>query len=114
MAIVNISVYSDADFYRTFQYQTLDGDPIDITGASMVMMLRRHAEDATVDMRLGTDTGEMVITDPVNGTFTVLITQPVLERLALGDYAHSNIMTLGGYKRSLWTGTFTNNAGPSR
>jgi hypothetical protein len=65
-------------------------------------------------LRLGTDTGEMVVTDALNGMFSVLIAQDTLEKLDTGDYAHSNIMTIGGLKRSIWTGTFTNNPGASR
>lgn len=114
MAIVNITVENDADFYHAFQYQTVSGAPIDITGTSMVMMLRRHAADATVAMRLGTDTGEIVYTDAVNGFFSVRIAQIDLERLALGDYDHSNVMTSAGFKRGIWTGTFTNNPGAAR
>ena len=45
MAIVNITVQNDADFYRTFIWQTIAGAPIDLTGGAMEMMLRRHATD---------------------------------------------------------------------
>jgi hypothetical protein len=115
MTIVNITVENDADFYRVFQYQTISEVPINITGAEMVMCLRRLATDAAVLLRLGTDTGEIVLTDPTNGLFSIRIEQAVLERLALGEYVHSNIMQIaGGYKRSIWTGLFINNAGPSR
>jgi hypothetical protein len=115
MAICNIVVENDADFYRVFQYQTVSGVPIDITGASMWMMLRRHAEDVTAELRLGTDTGEIVLTDAVNGMFSVRIVQDELERLGLGDWQHSLIMSdAGGQKNSIWTGKLTNNAGPSR
>ena len=114
MATVNISVENDADFYRLFQYITTDGTPIDMTGGSMEMMLRRRAEDETALLRLATDTHEIVMTDPVNGFFSVLILQGTLLRLGLGDFAHSNIMTRGGYKTRIWSGTLTNNAGPTR
>jgi hypothetical protein len=115
MAIVNIPVTNDADFYRTFQYVMASaGTPIDMTGASLEMMLRRHAEDAEALLRLGTDTGEMVLIDPVNGLFTVMIRQDVLERLDLGSYDHSNIMSQGSLKTKIWSGTLVNNAGPTR
>ena len=114
MAIVNITVENDADFYRTFQYVMASGTPIDMTGASLEMMLRRHAEDVEAVIRLATDTGEIVLTDPVNGFFTVLIRQEELERLDLGSYDHSNIMTQGGFKTRIWGGTLINNAGPTR
>jgi hypothetical protein len=114
VTIVNITVENDADFYRVFQYQTLSGIPIDSTGVAMVMMLRRHAADAMAVLRLGTDTGEIALVDPVNGKFAVRIMQATLEGLGLGDFDHSNVMSLSGYKRNIWTGTFTNNPGAAR
>ena len=56
----------------------------------------------------------MVLTDPANGLFTVMIRQDVLERLGLGSYDHSNIMTLNGLKTKIWNGTLVDNAGPTR
>jgi hypothetical protein len=114
MTTVNITVENDADFYRVFQYQTISGIPIDISGAAMWMMLRRRAEDETALMRLGTDTGEIVLVDPINGKFSVRIAQVELERLGLGAFDQSMIMSIATYKRSIWSGTLTNNAGPSR
>ena len=114
MAIVNITTQNDADVYRTFALQTTAGVPIDLTGASLEMMLRRHATDETAVLRFGTDTGELVLTDPVNGQFTLRISQDILVHLGLGDYDQSNIMTRAGYKLRIWTGTLTNNPGPTR
>jgi hypothetical protein len=115
MAIVNITVANDADFNRQFQYvQQSDNAPIDISGCSMEMMLRANAADATVYLRLGTDTGEITINDAPNGLFTVYVSQATLAQLALGTYDQSNIMTLGSDKIRIWSGTFTNNAGPTR
>jgi hypothetical protein len=115
MTVVNITVENDADFYRVFQYVAADTNaPINITGCSMEMMLRRHAEDAEALLRLATDTGEIVVTNPAQGTFTVLIRQDTLERLGLGSFDQSNIMTLNGLKIKVWSGTLTNNAGPTR
>jgi hypothetical protein len=114
MTTVNITVENDADFYRVFQYQTVSGVPIDITGVTMWMMLRRRAKDETAVMRLGTDTGEIVLVDAVSGKFSVRIAQEDLERLGFGDFAQSMIMRIATYKRNIWSGTLTNNPGPSR
>jgi len=114
MTVVNITVYNDADFYRSFAWQTLAGSPLDLTGGTMEMMLRRHAKDEVAVMRLGSDTGEIKITDPINGIFTVRIAQIELERLALGEFDHSNIFNRNGYKVRVWNGLFTNNAGSTR
>jgi hypothetical protein len=113
-AIVNITVTNDADFYQAFQYKTTSGTPIDLTGSTMEMMLRRHAEDVAALLRLGTDTGEIAILAGSDGMFTVLITQYTLEHLGLGNFDHSNIMTRGASKTKIWSGTLTNNAGPTR
>ncbi|MET3995989.1 hypothetical protein ABID65_007661 [Bradyrhizobium sp. S3.9.2] len=114
MATVNITIANDADFYRTFIWRTLAGSPIDLTGGVMEMMLRRHAKDEAAELRLGSDTGEIVFTDPPAGQFTVRIVQEALERLALGDYDQSNIFTRGGNKVRVWSGRLANNAGPTR
>jgi hypothetical protein len=113
-AIVNITVENDADFYWQFQYVDATLAPIDMTGASLEMMLRRHAPDDTAVLRLATDSSDFVLVDPGNGMFTLMIRQPVLQKLALGSYDHSNIMTQGGIKTRIWSGTLTNNAGPTR
>ena len=114
MSIVNITVENDADFYRVFQYQMADATPIDMSGASLEMMLRWRAEDDTAVLRLATDSGEFSLIDAVAGKFSLLIRQPAIEQLALGTYDQSNIMTVAGYKTKIWSGTFTINAGPTR
>lgn len=115
MATVNISVENDADFYRSFVYQTAAGVPINLTGSSMRMMLRKHAADATALLMLSTDGAGIVLTNAAAGQFTVLITQEQLEHLPLDDFDHSLIMTQpSGMQVKIWSGTLTNAPGPSR
>ena len=119
MAIVNIIAENDADCYQVFQYVVTNPDgtpgaPIDITGTSMEMMLRANAADITALIRFGTDTGELFFITPTQGLFSLNIVQATLVQLALGDYAHSNIMTRGSQKIRIWSGTLTINPGPSR
>lgn len=114
MATVNIIVENDADFYRTFVWQTVAGAPINMSGMSLEMMLRRHATDDTAVLRLATNTGEIVITNPPAGQFTVRIAQATLEVLGLGDFDQSNIASYGASKVRIWSGTLTNNAGATR
>ena len=115
MAIVDITVANDADFNRVFQYaEASDLSPIDITGALLEMMLKANAVDANAYLRLGTDTGEITIIDPINGLFQVYVSQAVLAQLALGTYDQSMIMTVGALKTRIWSGAFVINAGPTR
>jgi hypothetical protein len=47
--------------------------------------------------------------------FSLLISQATLERLELGQYDHSNIMTTsGGRKTRIWNGTILISAGATR
>ena len=114
MAIVNIITENDADFFRPFVYQTVDGSPIDLTGNTLRMGIRHHASDAHEDLLLTTENGALIITDAVNGQFSVLITQAQLLALHIGTYEHSLIRTVSGYKFRIWSGTLTNNPGASR
>jgi hypothetical protein len=115
MAIVNITVENDADFSRVFQYMTSDGFPVNMVGVTLEMMLRRHATDALAVLRLSTENGDFKLLDPLQGIFSLFISQDTLEHLELGDFEHSNIMTSDtGLKTRIWSGTFTNNAGATR
>lgn len=119
MAIVNITVENDADFYRQFQYATSNpdgsvGPPIDLTGNTLKMGIRKRAEDITEELLLTTENGAFAFVDPTNGTFTLRITQAQLMDLPTGDYEHSLIRMAGTMQLRMWSGLLTNNAGPSR
>ncbi|WP_028164131.1 hypothetical protein [Bradyrhizobium elkanii] len=117
MAIVNITTINDADFYRSFIYKTVADVPIDLTGVQLRMMLRKRATDVTVWLHLSNgDEGGITIIDAAAGRFSVLITQAQLERLPIDEYEHSLVMTSAGgtEQTSVWRGTLTNQAGPSR
>jgi hypothetical protein len=114
MAIVNIIAQNDADFYAWFAFKDGGGNPIDLTGATMDMKLRRHVEDATVFLDLSTANGDIVLVDPLSGVFTIFIEMEILQQLSPGDYAQSLIMDANGLRTQIWNGTFTNNLGPSR
>jgi hypothetical protein len=116
MAIVNITVENDADFYRQFAYQTVAGVPIDLTGNTLRMGIRQHAADVAEELLLTTENGALAIVAPATGgIFTVRITQDQLVHLAVGNYEHSLVRmpsTTETYR--IWSGTLTNNPGPSR
>jgi hypothetical protein len=113
-AVCNITLENDADFYRSFAYQNADGTPIDITGASFVMKLRRNAGDAIALLEIGSATGEISISDAANGLFTIMLRQTVLVEMGLGVYDQSLIIDLNDILIPIWSGNLTINAGPSR
>jgi hypothetical protein len=115
MSICNITTESDADFYRGFIYKTALGVGIDLTGVTMKMLVRAHAEDATLALSLTSADGDIVISNTPTGSFTVRITQAKLLLLNPGEYVHSLIMTqVDGLKVPIWRGTLVHSMGPSR
>jgi len=117
MAIVNITAENDADFYRSFVYQTTDAVPvpINLTGNTMRMGVRHRASDAEEDLLLTTENGGLTITDAVNGRFTLWITNEQLLQLDLTTFDHSLIrIRPDGLRLRVWSGTLTVNAGASR
>lgn len=116
MAVVTITIENDADFIRGFAYKyTPSGTPVDLTGNKLRMGIRRRAEDATEEMLLTTENGGLIISDGAGGKFTVVLRQKQLVILPNGEYDQSLIrITPTGDKLRVWSGTLTNNAGPSR
>ncbi len=115
--IVDINTYTDADYVQSFIYRTSEEVPIDISGKSLHFMVRRHAGDAiAVFEATSAESGHITVTDAAGGAFTLVIPLAHLQTMILGEYVHSLIMvdatTL--YRKALWRGTLTHQAGPTR
>lgn len=111
---VNLIASNDADYTRGFTYQTVSAVPINLTGSTFRMGVRKHASDVTEIILLSTENGGVTITDGVNGKFSITITQANLLKIEPGDYEHSLIRTKDGAKSALWRGALTVKAGASR
>jgi hypothetical protein len=119
MAICIITTENDADFIYSFVYQSLDSlgnviGPINLTGDTMRMGLRKNASDVDELLLLTTENGGLTITDPVNGKFTVTILQTQLIQLPLDTFDHSLVRFHGSNTLRIWSGTLTNTPGASR
>ena len=138
-AIIDLVVYSDADYSQSFRYQVGYDDvamkPIfyDFTGCTMQMMVRTAAEDTQVYLDLLSTTAGLTPTttgidiyDPHDSTalpaspvlieFLVAINHKDLQRyLPEGNYVHSLIVTQpNGVLWDLWRGALTATSGPTR
>jgi hypothetical protein len=113
--IVNISTRSDADFIRTFVYQTTLGVPVDLTGSTLHMMARVHAADVTVMLDLTMANGDITITNAAAGQFSIWIPLATLSRLPANNYDHSLIRYRPDLKtEEIWYGTLTHTIGATR
>jgi hypothetical protein len=119
MSIVDITVENDSDFARGFTYLLVNDDgsngpPINLTGNKMRMGIRHHASDVIEELLLTTENNGIVITDGVNGKFTVLITQDQLLQMPTGGYEHSLVRITAANTFHVWSGSLTVNPGASR
>lgn len=117
MTTVNITTTSDADWVHAFQY-AIEGappTPIDLTGSSLRMMVRKHADDAECFINISTPTAGITVTSAADGEFTITLPIASLSRMAEGDYVHSLIRTRpDGLKDEVWHGALTHSIGPTR
>lgn len=66
-AIINITIYQGATFRKPFTWLTgLLATPVDLTGATARMQVRKKASDPKADVTLTTENGGIVITDGSN------------------------------------------------
>jgi hypothetical protein len=119
MPTVDITAENDSDFARGFTYLLLnndgtDGPPIDITGNTMRMGIRRRASDVIEELLLTTENNGIVISNGASGQFSIFITQDQLEQMPTGTYDHSLTRTNATNTLHIWSGSLTVNPGASR
>jgi len=114
--IVDLTTYTDADMVRSFFYKLADGTPIDLTGFSLRLMVRRQAYDPTAQFECTTFNGRIWFNDAVNGAFTLQIPVSVLSILEPYTYQHSLIGTdpKSLLRKDIWRGSLIHSAGPTR
>lgn len=88
-----ISIAMNEDWVVAFAFGSLAGDgitfvPIDLTGCILKMEIRQSEPDNQVFVSVSNDApaGGIIITDAVNGAFTVTIDRGRLQSMVPGDY----------------------------
>jgi hypothetical protein len=81
---------------------TTSGIPLDITGAEIIMQLRK-APGSPVVLERSTDGLSITLTEPTVGKFTI---NKMIIDLTTGVYRYDVQMTLAGDKTTLLKGTF--------
>ena len=113
---IDLITYSDSDLVRSFFYQLADGTPIDMTGYTLHLMVRRQADDPTVEFECSTANGRIWFNDQPTGAFTLQIPISILSILTPGTYQQSLIGTLpySLLRKDIWRGSLMHSAGPTR
>jgi hypothetical protein len=123
-SVVNMAMWSDADFAAAYQW-LVDDVPFDFTGHSLEMKIRRFPDDIEVFVALDSDDingfGGIMFNDPVGTapgrieTFNIFVLLEQTTEMNAGDYVQSLILIRpDGLREEIWQGTFTYTIGPSR
>jgi hypothetical protein len=73
-AHIDLDVYKGSTFVKIIQWKT--GDPalaVNLTGCTARMQIRKAVNDTTVLDTLTTENGKIIIHEPLNGKFKILI-----------------------------------------
>ena len=103
-------VPNNVTFARGFQYTTSVGTPVDLTGSTLTMQVRATAADPVVPFPVA-----VVITDALNGRFTVSIAAAALLTVQAKTYVHDLVrLRPDGTREQVWSGSMTVTAGVTR
>lgn len=72
-AKLDLTIYQGATFKRILRLKDSNDVAIDLTGAEARMQVRGHVGDETPILELNDTNGRLVMTDPVNGEITLLV-----------------------------------------
>ena len=73
-ATSNILIEQGAIFSQEYTYTDSGGTPINLTNAYLAMQIRQTAGDPVAQAEATTANGKIVLTDAVNGVFTINLT----------------------------------------
>lgn len=107
-AAINITIYQGTTHYQEFQWKV--GSPavaVDLTGYTARMQIRPKIVDPTVICSLTTENGGIVISDPVNGKFSINISATDTAAFEFKNAVYDIELVIGSNVRRLFGGTVT-------
>lgn len=109
-----INVSQNADWVVNFLY-TIDGEPIDLTGSTLNMQIRKREEENSVMVDLSSPLNGIAITDALLGEFTITIKRDITRRIPPDEYV-TDITRLrpDGLVERLFEGVANINLGTTR
>lgn len=69
----DFTIYQGATFRPVIRLKDGDGNPVDLTGATVRMQIRLSHASSAVLLALDEDNGRALITDPVQGTISLFV-----------------------------------------
>jgi hypothetical protein len=107
----SMAIAKNEDWICPFQYGTQDPTtlvftPIDLTGSTIKLAIRKHEDDHEATVWVDSSNNGIYITNAVGGSFYILITREKLLQVAPGDYVSDMVRLMpNGQQERLWEGT---------
>lgn len=99
-ASYSFTVYQGQTWEETLIVNNPDGSPTDLTGFKARMQVREELSSADVVLELDEDSDRLVISDPVNGTITLLVDAADMADLPLAFEPQSWVYDLEIYRET--------------
>ena len=111
----DFNVTQGANFKPSIIWKDANGNPVDLTGYTAKMQVRKEPADTSYLIELSTANSRISIPTPANGTIEFNISSADTLGLASGTYKYDLMMTdSGGVVTKLVYGAFTVDAGITR
>lgn len=95
-AVIDITIYQGANFRKSFEWQTgTPAVPVDLTGATGAMQIRKRANATTADLTLTTENGGMVINQSTPWAFEIIVSPAQSSAMAITSGVYDIEITLG-------------------
>lgn len=96
-AEIDIIIYQGATFRKPYQWLTgSPAVPVNLTGATGRMQIRRKITSPEPEINMTTETGEIVLTDAVNGEFEIYLTPEQTSALDIKTGVYDIELVVGG------------------
>ncbi|MCW0217320.1 MAG: hypothetical protein OJI67_03260 [Prosthecobacter sp.] len=110
-ALIQLHPHKSGDLWPGLSPITIrqDGDPLDLTGATILMQFKRYVTDATPALALtnvGASPGIVIDAEPTSGSFRVLERVIAVTELPPGRYFWDIQITLAGKPVTYASGTW--------
>lgn len=95
-AVIDITIYQGANFRKTFEWQTgTPAAPVNLTGATGAMQIRKTAKSTTAEVTLTTENGGMVISQVTPWAFEIIIPPALSSAMTITSGVYDIEITLG-------------------
>ena len=102
---VNFEIANNEDLSQAFAIADSLGAPIDLRGAILAMDVKYPTGSNVIQN--STANGRVILSDAINGIFSIMVPAGVIRALKPGIYVHDLLLERAGSITRVWSGTLS-------